>query len=377
MRKCPSLGEYIEYYVLNPVTNTMERQRILLNRLRKQFPTVRDFRSHVGQMVVQLNAKLAGGWSPYGETQDSRTYTPLNVAIEKYIADKSRDLRDASMVSYTSVCKILVEWCESQKLETMPVYMFNHRLAIRFMDSLLERSKFRNNTYNTYLKKYRACWNWLLEHAYVKENPFDNIKTRIKETKIRSVVPPEYRQIVINHVRNSPEPNYEIVLHLVFYSLIRPSEIERIQIEDIDLAHACIYLSPDKTKTHIERYAPLRDETIELIRPLIENAPKKWYLLGKELVPAKNMCWHGKFKKDWIKIRAALGLPKEMQLYSFKDSGITELLESGVDPLTVMKGADHHDLAITTRYANHRDRNMIEKIRTAKVDIQNVSVSVV
>jgi len=369
LRKCPSLGEYIEYYVLHPTTNKMERQRILLNRLRKQFRNPREYKCHVGQMVVQLNAKLAGGWSPYGEMQDSRTYTPLDVAISKYIADKSRDLRDASMVSYTSVCNILVEWCRSQELGTMPVYMFNNRLAIRFMDSLLERPKFRNNTYNTYLKKYRACWNWLLEHAYVKENPFEHIKTRMKETKIRTTVSPEQRQEIIDYVRKSPDPNYEIVLHLVFYSLIRPSEIERIQIEDIDIEHSCVHLSQDKTKTHIERYAALRDETITMLRPLIKDVPGKWFLLGKELVPAKEQCWHGKFKKDWLKIRAALGLPKEVQLYSFKDSGITELLESGIDPLTVMKGADHHDLTITTKYACHRDNTTINKIRTANVDI--------
>lgn len=58
-----------------------------------------------------------------------------------------------------------------------------------------------------------------------------------------------------------------------------------------------------------------------------------------------------------------------MQLYSLKDSGITELLESGLDALTVMKAADHHDLTTTTKYASHRDNNMISKVRTANVNL--------
>ena len=32
------------------------------------------------------------------------------------------------------------------------------------------------------------------------------------------------------------------------------------------------------------------------------------------------------------------------------------------DPLTVMQHADHHDLSMTTRYANHADPKLIEKI---------------
>lgn len=363
VKKCKSIGEFIEFYTLNPQTKKLDRQRILLNRIRQQFPKVQEYNKHVAQMIVQLNAQLAGGWTPYGTDNDSRIYTPIDVAMEKYIADKKRDLREASIVSYQSVCLILVDWCKQQNMGTMPVYLFNHRLAIRFMDSLLERPRFRNNTYNTYLKKFRAVWNWFVEHSYAKDNPFVTIKPRRKEEKIRTLIPMDARQRALEYVRSSSEPNYEIVMRLVFSSLIRPSEIERIQIEDIDIEHACINLPASKTKTHIARYAPLTDETIALIEPLIRTATKKMYLLGKNLVPSKEQCWHGKFKKDWIKIRTAVGLPKEMQLYSLKDSGITEMLQSGMDTLTVMKAADHHDLSITTRYANHRDEQMISKVR--------------
>ena len=70
-----------------------------------------------------------------------------------------------------------------------------------------------------------------------------------------------------------------------------------------------------------------------------------------------------------MKIRKACELPNDMQLYSLKASGITELLESGLDPLTVMKAADHHDLTTTTKYASHRDNDMINKVRRANVEL--------
>ena len=36
---------------------------------------------------------------------------------------------------------------------------------------------------------------------------------------------------------------------------------------------------------------------------------------------------------------------------------------AGIDDLSVMQHADHHDLEITTRYANHADPNLIRTIR--------------
>lgn len=371
LRKNNSLGEFIEYNVYNPTTMRMERQRIRLERLSTHFATRAQYRVHVNNMICQLNSKLASGWSPFGAIQNVKEFTPLKDALEAYIVDRSRELREASMVSYTSVNKMLISWLTANNLDNMASHLFNVRLAVRYMDELLTHPKFNNNTYNTYLKKYRACFSWMCDHGYCKENPFDKVKTRQKQEKIRGLIPADAREKVLNYVRQSDEPNYEIVMHLVFSSLIRPSEIERIQVGDVDIKNACIHIPPEKAKTHKERFAPLTDSLIGLLIPLLaKGCPSDWYLLGKELVPAKEKCWHGKFKKDWMKIRKALDLPSDMQLYSLKDSGITELLESGLDPLTVMKAADHHDLATTTKYASHRDKNMINKVRLANVGIE-------
>lgn len=64
-------------------------------------------------------------------------------------------------------------------------------------------------------------------------------------------------------------------------------------------------------------------------------------------------------------MRNKLHIPDEMQLYSLRDTGIFDKIKAGVDPLTVMQAADHHDLAMTTRYANHYDPNMVHIISEA------------
>jgi len=67
-------------------------------------------------------------------------------------------------------------------------------------------------------------------------------------------------------------------------------------------------------------------------------------------------------------MRRATGLPKEMQLYSLRDTGITDLLHAGMDPLTVQHHADHSSLAIQKIYTDHFDAGLNEKIYNSSVE---------
>ena len=371
LKKTASRGEHIEYYVYNPVTMKMERQRIRLEKLSHQFKNRSQYKQMVMQLMMNLTGKLAGGWTPYGENQNVAEYTPINKAIEAYIADKSRDLRKASMVSYISVAKIFVEWLITQNIHEMASHLLNQRTCQRFMDELRDRPKFNNNTYNTYLKKYRACFAWMVDRGYCKENPFEKIKTLKKQEKIRQLIPVDARETVVNHVRTSKHPNYEIVMHLIFTSLIRPSEIERLQVRDVDLKNKCIHIPANKAKTHKDRDAALSDTCIALLIPLLSKPGilPTWYLINSNYECGPEPCYHGMFKKHWMKIRKDCGLPDEMQLYSLKDSGITEMLEAGVSINQVKEAAGHADISTTNKYIGKDTEKMIEAVRGANVSL--------
>ena len=371
LKKTASRGEHIEYYVYNPVTMKMERQRIRLEKLSHQFKNRSQYKQMVMQLMMNFTGKLAGGWTPYGENQNVAEYTPINKAIEAYIADKSRDLRKASMVSYISVAKIFVEWLITQNIHEMASHLLSQRTCQRFMDELRDRPKFNNNTYNTYLKKYRACFAWMVDRGYCKENPFEKIKTLKKQEKIRQLIPVDARETVVNHVRTSKHPNYEIVMHLIFTSLIRPSEIERLQVRDVDLKNKCIHIPANKAKTHKDRDAALSDTCIAMLIPLLSKPGilPTWYLINSNYECGPEPCYHGMFKKHWMKIRKDCGLPDEMQLYSLKDSGITEMLEAGVSINQVKEAAGHADISTTNKYIGKDTEKMIEAVRGANVSL--------
>ena len=98
------------------------------------------------------------------------------------------------------------------------------------------------------------------------------------------------------------------------------------------------------TKRNLQKYAP------------------DCYVFAKGFTPGKTKLADTFMQRCWDKMRKELNLPKEMQQYSFRDTGITDLLQSGVTPLTVKQFADHHSLEMTTIYSNHVNPHLQETI---------------
>lgn len=358
-------GFYIEFFVAHPDSGVSTRFRRNLNIYRARV-SYAEFLRQAHTLCANLNARLASGWTPFGE-EDNRRYTPVRTALYEYLDKKHRELRPATLVSYKSVIDILLNWLDVQGMGEITIGNCTRGVVLRFLDALQDeksgRKPLSNNAWNTYLKKYKAIFGFLQERGYIVDNPFANIRTKPKEDKRRTVVAPEWRARIIDYVMRT-NPNYMLVLLLVYNSLIRPKEIELIQIGDVDLVHSWVHIAADKAKTHKERYAPLTPQTVALLQEWnLGNYPPTYYLLGSNYAPSRAKCFHGKYKKDFMKIQAALDLPAGISLYSFKDTGISDMFAAGLDALTIMRAADHHDLSVTTRYACQANTDMIAKVR--------------
>lgn len=62
----------IEYYIQNPVTNRLERKRIRVNKILKQYKNRRDARAHIDNIIFSINSKLFSGWNPFFEGEDAQ-----------------------------------------------------------------------------------------------------------------------------------------------------------------------------------------------------------------------------------------------------------------------------------------------------------------
>ena len=362
LKRCAKSDWYIEYYVTHPQQKELKRIKIRVNHIRKRFDYLRDFKEEINRRIIIINSKLAGGWSPFFESDNSRYYTPLSNVIELYIAEKSRELRPATMRCYTSCCAMINEWA-NKEVPNIYCSLFNKVLAVKYLDHVYAKKKTSARTYNNQLKMGRALFSWAVEKCYCKENPFEQIKTKREEEKRRILIPPAYRERIDAWCQEN-NPAFGMVMRLVFASLIRPKEICCLQVKHLYLNEHYIHIPSSIAKNHHDRFAAISPEVEDYFGSLkLSRYKPDAYLFGLNYTPGMKPIGEARFRKDWDKMRKALKLPKEMQLYSLRDTGINNLLKSGVDPLTVMQHADHHDLSMTTRYANHADPQLVDRIR--------------
>ena len=354
-------GWTIEYRVFNPALNAMERRVVKMNRIRKKYSRVADFKAYCAGVINKLNTQLASGWNPFEVyASNSRELTPINAVLDKYLIDKAGDVRPDTLINYRSFVKVFKEWVE-RNYGQIAVSGFNRLMAIGFMDYIVQEKGLHGRSYNNRLKQARAFFTYAIENLYCSENPFAAIKTKREERKKRIMVPPEARKQIYKYWSERNE-NYIVLCELVFSALIRPKECWRLHVSDLMLSERYINISEDDSKTHYRRSPSLTPELITRLEKMTRYAKKSDFLFSEGYAPGKKQMAYSRFRKDWQDMREKLGLPDEMQLYSLRDTGINEMLKSGIDPLTVMQHADHHDLSMTTRYANHVDPHLVETI---------------
>lgn len=364
VKDLPSYGVVVEYYVLDPIDGKMLRKRVRLTKLVKRMPSKRQRLLAAQQVADNLNAKLRGGWSPIHATEDSRLYTPLATLREKFLTAKGAEgCRDTTLTQYGSITDIWLRWCEDNGLADRYSGTFLRPQAVRYMDDVLAQGN-RHRSYNNTVKVMRAFFQWAVEHCYAKENPFIGMKTLKKEPKIRTLVPAEARKKVAAHYA-AKRPAMNIVCQLVYSSAIRPAEILQIKLKHIHLDQHYIVIPADNAKNHKERCATLTPSLDGLLSPILAKYKNlDLYLFGRNenLDPDTVPVTKSYFQKSWERMRKATGLPKEMQLYSLRDTGLTDLLHAGVDQLSVQHHADHSSLSIQNIYTDHFDPGLNDRI---------------
>ena len=367
VRHTQAMGWFIEYYVKDPATSTMVRRRNRITRLITRCRTLAEKKITAQQIADTINAKLRGGWSPLHQAEDSRLYTPLPQLREKFLAAKQAEgCRPSTLTQYASVTSLFLRWCSEYGFSTRRSGTFLRPDAVRYMDHC-QAQRNRHRSYNNTLKVLRSFWQWAVEHCYAKENPFITIKPMRKETKIRILVPPEARAQVAAHYA-ATRPAMVTVCQLIYSSAIRPAEIRKIQLKHIHLEQHYITIPADNAKNHHERCASITPRLMELLAPVLaQTTNADLYLFGKneQLAPGKEPVNKDYFQKSWERMRQATGLPKEMQLYSLRDTGLTDLIHAGLDPLTVRQHADHSSLAMTDIYTSHFDPTVNNAVYTA------------
>jgi len=361
-RICEGKELLIKYYCWDSKENKKKRKVLRFNHMIGKYPK-REIMRMLNKACAEINMKLEMGKNPLIEAEMPKAYTLLFEAIDLFYIIKDKEMREDGFNSYKSYMKRLKTWLTNNRLQNIYVIDFNKDLAVEFLTSLELDPKIGNRTWNNYMVFYKSLWYWLIEKNYAKSNVFTGFKKKVEAEKIRQVIDPHIHDKVVEYCRTY-YPKFEIVVDLVRAAFLRPAEICRVQIENIDLYEKVIKIPKGKSKTKNFRYAYLPDWLVLKILDNyhLERYPLNYYLVTSNLEPGPKKTDTKKLDKYWVKLRDKTGLGLDSQLYSYRDTGITNLENSGIQRNVIQKLTDHKSEKMVGKYIGKPNIELINTV---------------
>lgn len=365
LREWPT-GWQIEYKVLNPDTGLLEKKRLRFEKFRKRLGDHKS-RKYAQLYCDAINDKLDSGWNPYLEVKSVKAFHKLTDAITTYLKEKKLDeknqiFREQSTTTYQSFINIFLRWLKDTNRENIYAGGFTKEIALEYLNHVYVNKAVSPRTYNNYLSFMRTLWGWLKDKGYCSENIFQEIKSKPNTEKERKPIPKEWNDKIMTYFR-AKNPAMEIVCSLIYNSFMRPTEICRTQISDIKIAQNGIYLPGKKTKNGHARWCLLPPHLIRMIIDLgIDKYPEDHYLFSSYLKPGKNPTHRRKLDKYWDKMRTSINLPTEYKLYSYRDTGITDLKKAGHSNLFISSITGHLNSDEIETYTHAPDPKALQYI---------------
>lgn len=341
---------YVDFTSHDPATGTMRRKKYMLDSI----PKISERRKRAAELTESLLKLLRQGWSPWVNVDDNRGYTLLSEALEKYEKSLEKQPKLKTRQSYSSRLNVLREYIGQLVLPPKYVYQFNTSFVSDFLDWLYLDREVSGRTRNNYRGWCSSLAAFFIEREYISGNPVEKIKMVPEDTKKRQPLTAAMLAQLKKHLAVK-HPVFLLACMMEYYTMIRPEELTNIRIGDISVKEQTVFIAAQYSKNKRDGKVGLNDELIRMMLDMgLFAHPSQCYIFGDKLRHCETKASSEIFRRQWLKVRAALRWGDEYQFYSLKDTGIRDLANAkGI--VIARDQARHSDISTTNKYLQGRD----------------------
>ncbi|MDQ0964744.1 integrase [Flavobacterium sp. W4I14] len=353
---------FVYFYQLNPKTNKSER-------IRRYIPKFDGNKKKIAQsakqIIDELLALLKSGWNPITNLQIEKEINYSSNLIEclDFWIKKREDAHANKAIGFSALKnnKILVMHYKSY-LETSknPVLKIQNITKVHIKE-FLDQKAFERNwgkvTYNTYLVDLGTFFNYLIDMRIIKENPCSNVtKKNTRWDSSRFKVFEKDELLEISKILNSDKHflGLNVATKLLFKYNIRPIEITRLQIKDINFEKDLLIIPSNKTKNGNEATFQLDKETKTLLSEMTTGLNRDYFVFGGWNKPTPTQVCSEFFGQNWRALRKKYNLSPHLKLYALKHTSNYYDIENGASYEEIRQRNRHSNLQVTTLYIKER-----------------------
>ena len=358
-------------------------------RIKEGINRIKDYREKIYQsevIVQSLKNDLKNGYDP-SRPKDFGTRLMLENlsiedAVEEYIQELRKYARPKTVGSYQSKLRYMIDFFPNKQVKTFTSNEIQNYIYSKIHSSTPTKLFLNNKSYelsrviswtpNTVRSAkgiFRAFFQWCIIKNYYKG---DNPVSKIEAKKIRSEVTPEPRHIPFSQKDINMVMNY-LDLHdkqtaffcrFIYSTCLRPNEISKLRIKDVDLEKGQIVIPLDVTKNTKKTTVDIISIEPNFMREIkklnLQSYPKDYFLttISNEIVGPKSIGSNRAYKrfKAVLKILKLTG--KGYTLYSFKHYSNIQRLLNGWNLAEIMVVNRHSSIAMTEKYLKNITRDI-------------------
>lgn len=341
---------YVDFFAFDPGRDCLRRKKYMLDHYKSE----RDRENVAAILIHNLFEKLKVGWNPFVNARKTRQFTEFQTVLQRYhdytvTAEAKNVLKHKTAIDYRSRLNQLKIYLQETETDIKYVYQFDRGFAVDFLDYLILDKDVAAKTRNCYRTWLSTFASWLKERQYIDNNPIEDIHMLKEEEKFRD--PLTTNDLVrLRDYTSKNNPPFYLACMIEYYCFIRPDELRYVKVGDVSVEDQTVYIPPEVSKNRKGQVVALNDKVLKImIEQKVFDHPSNEFLFGHDLVPGPEKIYINQFRKEWQKVRKALGFPMSYQFYSLKDSGIRDL--ANAEGIVVARDqARHSDVSVTNKY---------------------------
>jgi integrase len=360
----------IVYYAKNPVTNKLQRIRLRVPVIKSTTARLK----HAKIIVASINMKLASGWSPFLE-QSGTSYKTFDAAVEDFLNSIKKQVKDNvvrpdTLRTYNSNLNILRQYIKEKNLKIVFALELKKQFCVNYLDWVYLERNSSPITRNNHLAFIRLFSAFLISRGVLNENPTNGIQAMKPLPKTRQIFPQNIKQKIYDELQTY-ENGYHTLCMATYFCFIRNSELGKLKVWMLNFDTNSIFLPKEISKNKKDESVTIPSQFLKGLKKHVGNAPKDYLVFSSnEFKPGLKKMPVNKIAIEWDVLREKLKIEKKYQFYGLKDTGITDLLNSGIPAIKVRDQARHSELRITEMYAI-RNNNCDAVIQEANINFGN------
>jgi integrase len=343
---------YVYYSFRDPKTGKLKRQTNIKGDANK-YQTKRERYAYLKLLQGSLLDMLEAGFNPYGDNteveqkmfgtpavkkqKEIEKPTPVPIEIpkpkkapivlikdvfEKGLLLKKNMMNKNSFNGYKSRILRFEKWLKAEKLLKADISSITKKVVIEYLNSVLITTSPRNR--NNTRTDISSLFQLLEDNEFIEDNFVRKINILKSKPKRNKTFTPKQLKDLYNYVE---EKDQQLLLFIKFvsYNFLRPIEVGRLRIEDIDIKDKKLYVKAKNSPVKIKR---IPDKLLKDIPDLSEFDPKSFLFIHNGIGGEWNIEDTSKrdyFSKKFKNIKDHFKLGEDYGIYSFRHTFITML----------------------------------------------------